>query len=278
MSGLSLHAVIISSRQLPALEASVASCRDRIVSDASVTTKVSFVPYDAATRDDEGVSSATAIVDRVLALTEDRHVDRVFLNAGIYQLLPALSTPLDVSRRVARVNYESPVELAVTLLQERQHKRPLHIIVVASIISRGAHALVSSYAASKHALRGFFHTLATELSGDTVRIDVACPAGTATRLWENSGAPGVERHQLMSARRVAWLIVTGATGPYALFWETWIGQPIQLVWTATASYAPSLFQASALLFGWCRVQFWERDGTDVVDPLTLLRALFWKKK
>lgn len=231
-----------------------------------------MVPYDASASN----TTANDVIDDVLAATSDGHIDRMILNAGIYQLAPALMTPVEYSRRVMLVNYQSPTELAVNLLQRETIRPPQQIVVVASVLSRGSFALVSSYAASKHALRAFFHSLAAELKG-TTRIDVACPAATTTNLWEGVLDGRVLEENviadLMPADRVAWLILTGATGPYMLFWETWIGKWSPLFWTAATSY-PSMFQGMNLFFGRLRMRLYEKDGADVSDPFALLGAYF----
>ncbi len=61
------------------------------------------------------------------------------------------------------------------------------VVVTGSIMARVPLPNFSSYAASKHALRGFLNTLRIELaeSGSRVQIATVHPGAVATPLWEN---------------------------------------------------------------------------------------------
>ena len=142
--------------------------------------------------------------------------------------------------------------------------------MVSSIIGRGGTALSSGYAASKHALRGYFHSLAAE-EFPWLRVDVACPGATDTPMW--TALPDTAKHeeekrqngyQKMAVSRCAELILTTAVGPHWLFYETWIADRECLFWVYMSAYTPNLFHYTTSIFGQLRYMAWLQDGSDIV--------------
>lgn len=74
----------MSSRREDKLNQVAVHCRDRASPDRTSETKISIVSFDAAAPDID------SIVQNALALTGG--IDVLILNAGIYQLKPALET------------------------------------------------------------------------------------------------------------------------------------------------------------------------------------------
>jgi short-subunit dehydrogenase len=211
-----------------------------------------------------------------------KHVDVLILNAGVYQLAPALQTTMETTQHLMRVNFEAPVALATSLIHQDDWKSrgSGHIVAVTSLVARGPQSLTSSYAASKAALRNYLFTLSTE-EASWLRVDVALPGATDTELWnsldDSTDADGslVERAPnsvKMSPQRVARLILTGAAGPSILFYEMFITKPIGLVWIYISLYTPTLFHVLSHFIGYIRVQLWEKTGTDTLDVPALLKS------
>jgi short-subunit dehydrogenase len=121
--------------------------------------KVTILPYDAAAAADPTTTSESTVVEQALQSTRNDYIDVIFLNAGIFQSQPARFTSRDERERLWRVNFASPVDLTAELLKRRGTS---HIVVTASVMAHGPHALSSTYAATKAALRNYFHTLALE--------------------------------------------------------------------------------------------------------------------
>ena len=201
------------------------------------------------------------------------NIDILILNAGVYQSKPALKTPQEERDWIARVNYQAPVDLAHAMItQGRWKERGLgHIVAVASVMSHGPHSLSSSYAASKAALKSYFHSLSTE-EYSWLRVDVACPGATDTGLWVNSNSQSSAGSSKMTPDRVAHLILAGAAGPYFLFYETWISKAAGLLWIWLSHYMPNIFHGFVHLLGYIRVAIWENEQLDALDlPLLLHR-------
>ena len=235
-------------------------------------TKLSILPYDATQLD-----RVSEIVNSALALTTHHSIDVLILNAGVYQLKPALQTSLDETLFLHKVNYEAPVALTTTLIHTNQWKERGygHVVVVTSLVARGAQSLTSSYAASKAALRNYMVTLSTE-EADWLQVHVALPGATDTELWDSvntTTTTTTKNCSKMTATRVAQLILTGASGrPYWLFYETFISKPIGLVWVYLSMYTPTLFHWMIHVVGYLRVQMWNKYKCDTLDVITLLSS------
>jgi len=236
-------------------------------------THVSIVPYDA-----EQKNATDAIVDSAIAFTGQNNIDIVILNAGIYQTKPALRTTQQEREKIMQVNFQAPADLAQSLIQRGRWKERGrgHIVVVASVMSHGPHGLSSTYAASKAALKSYFHSLSTEEYA-WLRVDVACPGVTDTGLWDNSvqggSIEGTKGGNMMQPDRVANLILTGVAGKYFLFYETWISRVPGLLWVWLSHYMPNVFHSFVHLLGYIRVAIWEHEKLDAMDVPLLVQRL-----
>ena len=168
--------VILSARRTDKLQQVANKCRQE-----SSHTKLSILNYDAAQLD-----TVNKTVESALSTSPD--IDILILNAGVYQLKPALETSLEETQYLFKVNVEAPIALATTLIHENKWKQRSsgQIVVVTSLVARGAQSLTSSYAASKAALKNYFTTLSTE-EGGWLRVDVTLPGATDTELWNSVG-------------------------------------------------------------------------------------------
>lgn len=202
-------------------------------------------------------------------------IDILFLNAGRYQLKPALQTDIEEVRNILRINFESPVELAHTLMTRDMWKDrgQGHIVVTSSLMGRGGHSLSSSYSASKHALRGYFHTLATEEQG-WLRVDVVCPGAVSTNMWQALDKDLLSNEgDKIKVDRLVRLMLTGVVGPYFLFYETWISKFAGILWIFLASYAPSLHHMFIHVLALARLAVWNDSGGQV-DELNVPNLLW----
>lgn len=235
--------------------------------DISGDSQFYVVPYDATDAESTG-----ATVDSAIAFAGGS-IDVLVLNAGVYQNKPALTTSREERDWITRVNYQAPVDLAHAMITRGRWKERGfgHIVAVTSVMSHGPHSLSSAYAASKSALKSYFHTLSTE-EYSWLRVDVACPGATDTGLWKNSYSKSNSGGAKMTSARVAHLILTGAAGPYGLFYETWISKAAGLLWLWLSHYMPNAFHGFVHLLGYIRVAIWEKEELDALDlPLLLNR-------
>lgn len=108
-------------------------------------------------------------------------IDLVIYNAGVSQIGPFESATMDSHRRVFEINYFAAVDMAQIFLKPLRESRGVHLAVssvagFAPLYHRGA------YAASKHAMQGFFATLRSEEAAHGVRCHIAAPSFVATNI------------------------------------------------------------------------------------------------
>jgi len=95
-------------------------------------------------------------------------------NAGISQRSLARETPIEVDRQIMEVNFFGAVGLTKALLPALRASKG-QIIVISSISGKFGFFLRSAYAASKHALHGFFESLALEEEANGISVTMVCP-------------------------------------------------------------------------------------------------------
>lgn len=121
-------------------------------------------------------------------------IDVLINNGGISQRSKVLDTSLDVDRKLMEVNYFGTVALTKAILPSMVTHQLGHIVTVTSLTGKFGTALRSTYAASKHALHGFFDSLRAELgSNSPIKVTLVCPGFIRTKVSINaltgSGAP-----------------------------------------------------------------------------------------
>ncbi|MDE2417796.1 MAG: SDR family oxidoreductase [Burkholderiales bacterium] len=102
-------------------------------------------------------------------------VDVLVNNAGIAHRSAFAQTRLEVLRRVMDVNFFGAVHCTHAALESLRHRRGL-IITISSVAGFAPLIGRTGYAASKHALHGFFDSLRTELEDDGVGVLLVCPS------------------------------------------------------------------------------------------------------
>jgi NAD(P)-dependent dehydrogenase (short-subunit alcohol dehydrogenase family) len=134
--------------------------------------------------------SAFAAVERAFG-----GVDVLVNNAGITHLGLFRDTELEVLRRVMEVNFFGAVRCTKAALPSLLARRG-RIAVVSSVAGFAPLATRSGYAASKHALHGFFGSLRAEHRRDGLGVTLVCPSFVRTRIGSRAlgpdGAPAGE--------------------------------------------------------------------------------------
>ncbi len=158
--------LVLSARNIEKLEKVAAKCQD-------IGAGTMVVPLDLANAD-----SIQAAVNSVLTRTDK--LDLLVNNAGVSQRSLAYETDLEVDRKIMEINYFGTITLTKLLLPRFMSQKNGHIVVVSSLAGKLGFPLRSAYSASKHALHGFFETLALELSSYNVNITIAIPSHIKT--------------------------------------------------------------------------------------------------
>ncbi len=100
-------------------------------------------------------------------------------NAGIAHRSAFAQTRLEVIRRVMDVNFFGAVNCTHAALADLRASRGM-VIAISSVAGFSPLIGRTGYAASKHALHGFFDSLRSELTDDGVDVMLVCPSFIAT--------------------------------------------------------------------------------------------------
>lgn len=114
---------------------------------------------------------------------EGHLLDFLFLNAGISQRALTLETDISVDRRLMEVNYFGGIYL-VKVLKDMFLERGVHIGVVSSVSGVFGFPVRSAYCASKHAIHGFYETIALEYP--QIKTTIIIPGRIHTDVSKNA--------------------------------------------------------------------------------------------
>jgi short-subunit dehydrogenase len=120
-----------------------------------------------------------------LALRQFGTLDVLVNNAGMSHRSGFAATDLSVIRRVMEVNFFGAVNCTKAALPHLVARRGL-IVAVSSVAGYTPLIARTGYAASKHAMHGFFGSLRTELEPRGVDVMMVCPSFIATRIDRNA--------------------------------------------------------------------------------------------
>lgn len=128
--------------------------------------------------------SIPGIVQNVLSKVGK--VDILINNGGISQRSLAKETSLEVDKKLMAVNFFGTVALTKALLPSMLMHHLGHIVTVTSLTGKFGSPYRSSYAASKHALHGFFDSLRAELADSSIKVTLLCPGFIHTNVSRNA--------------------------------------------------------------------------------------------
>lgn len=113
-------------------------------------------------------------------------VDVLVNNGGVSQRSFAKDTDISVDKRLMDVNYLGTVALTKALLPHFIEQKKGHFVVTTSIVGKIGTPLRSTYAATKHALHGFFDSLRAEHHKDNITVTLVCPGFVTTNVSKNA--------------------------------------------------------------------------------------------
>jgi NAD(P)-dependent dehydrogenase (short-subunit alcohol dehydrogenase family) len=172
-------------------------------------------------------------------------IDVLINNAGISHRSAFAQTETAVLRRVVEVNLFGAINLTRPALPALKKTHGL-IVAVSSVAGYTPLIARTGYAASKHALHGFFESLRTELAPDGIDVMMVCPSFIATGIEKNALGPGggaATHAQVVVGRRlqpddVADRVFHGAERGSRLLL---IGRTARAAWWVSR-LAPSLYE------------------------------------
>lgn len=119
-------------------------------------------------------------------------LDLAIYNAGVTLIAPFEAVDADAHRRVFEINYWGAVNLAAALLPDIRRAGGTHLAIT-SVAGFAPLKHRTAYAASKHAMGGFFTSLRGEEAPHGVRVVLAAPSFVATNPGAGADANGLGR-------------------------------------------------------------------------------------
>ncbi len=179
--------VILSSRHTDALERVRQNC-------SGDKNELVVLPLDLA-----DLASLPCKAEQALAVWGQ--IDILVNNGGVGQHARASETSLDVDQRIMLTNYLGQVALTKAVLPDMIRRKTGHIVVMSSVTGKIGAPNRSAYAASKHALHGFFDSLRAEVWNEGIQVTLICPGLVYTNLRSQAlGSDGTPRGDKAAAR------------------------------------------------------------------------------
>lgn len=196
--------LVLAARNVARLESLAEECR-RLGGQAWV------VPTDVTSR-----AQCEALADAALA--HYGAIDALILNAGatMWSRLDEL-VDVDVLERLTRLNYLGAAWVTRRALPALVAARG-RIVAIASLAGLVGVPTHTGYAASKHAMIGFFDSLRVELGGSGVSVTVAAPDFVRSEIHRRATGPDgrplatdpMQHSKIMSAEECARIVADAA--------------------------------------------------------------------
>ncbi len=111
----------------------------------------------------------------------------IIINAGgISQRSLAVETASAVEKKIMNINFWGTVMLSKAVLPIMIAQKQGQIVAISSLMGKFGTQYRSSYAASKHALHGYFDSLRCEVFNKGISITIVCPGFVKTLISVNS--------------------------------------------------------------------------------------------
>lgn len=121
-------------------------------------------------------------------------IDVLIHSGGVSQRSLAVETDLATDRAIMELNYFGTIALTKAVLPSMLARRKGTIVPISSVIGYVGVPLRSAYAASKHALHGFFEALRAETAKAGIQITMVVPGYVRTNVSENALRGDGSRH------------------------------------------------------------------------------------
>ncbi len=119
-------------------------------------------------------------------------IDILINNSGMGHRTLAVNTPSYIDRKVMEVNFFGTINLTKAVAKQMQKQKSGKLVIVTSIMGKYGMPLYSTYAASKHALYGYFESLRQELFNDNISVLIVSPGfintDVSTKLLREDGS------------------------------------------------------------------------------------------
>lgn len=176
-------------------------------------------------------------------------IDILVNNAGVSQRGSAQETHVDVDRRIMEINYFGLIDISKRMVPGMVERGQGHFAITSSVVGKFGFPLRSAYAASKHALHGFFESLYTENKRNGISITVVCPGRIKTDISLSAVTASGEAHGELDPGQAKGMPVEKCARQYVNAIErnkkeVYIGKEQILIYLR--NFVPSLFYRIAL--------------------------------
>lgn len=144
----------------------------------------SVVPFKIIALDLDSEESINTLPERIFK--EISQLDILINNAGFLVSGIAEEIPIELGRQQLETNFWGTIKVTNAVLPYLRKQRFGKIITVGSIVGLVSFPNAAYYAASKHALEGYFKALRYELNGFNIDVSMIEPAAFKTSILDNS--------------------------------------------------------------------------------------------
>lgn len=113
-------------------------------------------------------------------------IDLLINSGGVSQRGLALVTDLVTEKKIMDTNFWGTVMLSKAVIPVMIKNGGGQVVVVSSLVGKFGTKLRSAYAASKHALHGYFDSLRSEVYDKNIDITIVCPGFIKTNVSINA--------------------------------------------------------------------------------------------
>lgn len=160
------------------------------------------------------IASETSVKALAAALaTEWGYLDIVVNNAASFARRLVTDTPLDTWNRVIGTNLTGTFLVTRETLPLMRNAKGGTFVFVSSTAGKRGYGEGAAYAASKHGLMGFAHSLLYEVRGENIRVVIVSPSVVDTRRQERARVARDGKGALLRAEDVAQTVVFACALP-----------------------------------------------------------------
>jgi dehydrogenase/reductase SDR family protein 7B len=132
--------------------------------------------------------SNTPSIQAGIQTYQNRHqkLDILIHSGGISQRAKATETSIETTRQIFESNFFGQIPISLAAVDMMKNQGNGKIVVITSFTGKWGFFLRSSYAASKHALHGFYESLRMEVEEYGIEVQLVTPGFIATDISKNA--------------------------------------------------------------------------------------------
>jgi short-subunit dehydrogenase len=148
---------------------------------------LSELPFKMIALDLDSEQSINTFAERLFKETPS--LDILINNAGFLVSGIAEEIPIELGRQQFETNFWGTIKITNAILPHFRKQKSGKIITVGSIVGLVSFPNAAYYAASKHALEGYFKSLRYELNEFNISVAMIEPSAFKTSIMDNSTSP-----------------------------------------------------------------------------------------